>query len=71
MWNDPQIADVNPQLAGQLPAQPIRVFYRSLSSGTTDVVTSFFQLACPLTWTLGAGLLPVEPWPSTQYFAVS
>ena len=43
-WNDPAIAGINKD--AKLPAQPIRVFFRSDESGTTENFTQY--LACLL-----------------------
>ncbi|KAG2448459.1 hypothetical protein HYH02_006351 [Chlamydomonas schloesseri] len=47
-----------------LPDQPITVFYRQLSSGTTAVITEYLNRACAGTWRLGSGGL-LSNWPPT------
>ncbi len=58
-WNDPAIATLNPTL--KLRPMPITPVYRSDSSGTTAVFTSYMQKAAP-NWTLGAG--KALSWPT-------
>jgi len=48
-WNDPAIAGVNG--GAQLPATPIKVFYRSDESGTTENFAKYLQAAAPSAWT--------------------
>jgi phosphate transport system substrate-binding protein len=47
-WNDPAIAAINPGTT--LPAEPIRVFFRSDESGTTDNFTKYLHAAAPMDW---------------------
>jgi phosphate transport system substrate-binding protein len=51
-WNDPAIAKVNPGVT--LPSEPIKVFFRSDESGTTDNFTKWLHAAAPASW-------PAEP----------
>ena len=51
-WNDPAIAAINPGVT--LPAQAIKVFFRSDESGTTDNFTKYLKAAAPSDW-------PAEP----------
>jgi phosphate transport system substrate-binding protein len=47
-WNDPAIAAINPGVT--LPAQAIKVFFRSDESGTTDNFTKYLKAAAPSDW---------------------
>ena len=47
-WNDPAIAAINPGVI--LPAQAIKVFFRSDESGTTDNFTKYLKAAAPSDW---------------------
>ncbi len=51
-WNDPAIAKINPGVT--LPSEPIKVFFRSDESGTTDNFTKWLHAAAPSAW-------PAEP----------
>jgi phosphate transport system substrate-binding protein len=51
-WNDPAIAKINPGVT--LPSEPIKVFFRSDESGTTDNFTKWLHAAAPASW-------PAEP----------
>jgi phosphate transport system substrate-binding protein len=51
-WNDPAIAKINPGVT--LPSEPIKVFFRSDESGTTDNFTKWLHAAAPQAW-------PAEP----------
>jgi phosphate transport system substrate-binding protein len=51
-WNDPAIMAINPGVT--LPAQAIKVFFRSDESGTTDNFTKYLNAAAPADW-------PAEP----------
>ena len=59
-WNDPAIADQNPDVA--LPAETINAVHRSDKSGTTGNFTDYLAEAAPSDWTVGS----VEEWP-TEY----
>ena len=48
-WNDPKIAAVNPGVT--LPSTPVKVFFRSDESGTTENFTKYLQAAAPDGWT--------------------
>jgi len=52
-WNDPAIAAVNPGVA--LPAEPIRVIFRSDESGTSDNFQKYLDTAAGGAWGRGAG----------------
>ncbi|MBW3083874.1 Phosphate-binding protein PstS2 [Austwickia sp. TVS 96-490-7B] len=47
-WNDPQIATLNPGV--DLPSTPVKVFFRSDDSGTTDNLTKYLHAAAPTDW---------------------
>jgi phosphate transport system substrate-binding protein len=47
-WNDPAIAALNPGVT--LPAQAIKVFFRSDESGTTDNFTKYLKGSAPSDW---------------------
>ncbi|MCH8611967.1 phosphate ABC transporter substrate-binding protein PstS [Arsenicicoccus dermatophilus] len=52
-WNDPAIAKLN---AGKtLPAEDIKVFFRSDESGTTENFTKYLKAAAPARWTAEPG----------------
>ena len=55
-WNDPAIAAINPGVT--LPAQAIKVFFRSDESGTTDNFTKYLSAAAPSDWTAA----PAKKW---------
>ena len=50
-WDDPAIIALN----GSMPAEDIRVIYRSDSSGTTDNFQQYLQASSGGAWTNGAG----------------
>jgi phosphate transport system substrate-binding protein len=52
-WNDPAIAALNPGVS--LPAEPIRVVFRSDESGTTDNFQRYLDSASNGAWGKGAG----------------
>jgi phosphate transport system substrate-binding protein len=52
-WNDRAIAALNPGTA--LPAEPIKVFFRSDESGTTENFTKYLAAAAPRAWTAEPG----------------
>ncbi|WP_426565197.1 phosphate ABC transporter substrate-binding protein PstS [Angustibacter sp. McL0619] len=52
-WNDPAIAKVNPD--ANLPSSPIKVFFRSDESGTTENFTKWLHAAAPAAWTSDPG----------------
>jgi phosphate transport system substrate-binding protein len=47
-WNDPAIAAINPGVT--LPAKPVKVFFRSDESGTTENFTKWMHGAAPAAW---------------------
>jgi phosphate transport system substrate-binding protein len=53
-WNDPEIANLNPDLKAVLPAAPITTIHRSDGSGTTEVFTNALTAFSP-DWKAGAG----------------
>jgi len=52
-WNDPAIAALNPGVT--LPAEPIKVFFRSDDSGTTDNFTKYLKGSAPSDWPQDTG----------------
>jgi len=52
-WNDPAIAKLNPGVT--LPAEPIRVVFRSDESGTSDNFQRYLDTASNGAWGKGAG----------------
>lgn len=48
-WNDPAIAAINPGVT--LPAKPIKVFFRSDESGTTENFQKYLNAAAASVWT--------------------
>jgi phosphate transport system substrate-binding protein len=59
-WNDPRIAELNPDL--QLPSENIVVVHRSDGSGTTFVWTSYLSLISP-EWSQTVGTGKSVQWP--------
>ena len=55
-WNDPAIAALNS--GATLPATPIKVFFRSDESGTTENFTNYLKAAAPAAWTAA----PAKKW---------
>lgn len=55
-WNDPAIAKLNPGVT--LPSEPIKVFFRSDESGTTENFTKYLKAAAPTKWTAD----PAKKW---------
>lgn len=53
MWNDPAIAAINPGVT--LPAQAIKVFFRSDESGTTENFTKYLHAAAASDWAADPG----------------
>ena len=47
-WNDPAIAAINPGVT--LPAEPIKVYFRSDESGTTDNFTKYLKGSAASDW---------------------
>jgi phosphate transport system substrate-binding protein len=60
-WNDPQIAEVNPDV--NLPDQPITVVHRSDGSGTTGVFTKHLSAISP-EWESQVGAGKTVEWPT-------
>jgi phosphate transport system substrate-binding protein len=56
-WNDPAIAAINSGV--QLPATPVKVFYRSDESGTTENFLKYLAGSAPTEW----GQEPAKVWP--------
>jgi phosphate transport system substrate-binding protein len=52
-WNDPAIAKANPGV--KLPSMPVKVFFRSDESGTTENFTKYLAAAAPKDWTAAPG----------------
>jgi phosphate transport system substrate-binding protein len=52
-WNDPSIAKINSGVT--LPSEPIKVFFRSDESGTTENFTKYLHAAAPTAWTAAPG----------------
>jgi phosphate transport system substrate-binding protein len=55
-WNDPSIAKINS--GATLPSEPIKVFFRSDESGTTENFTKYLKGAAPKVWTAD----PAKKW---------
>jgi phosphate transport system substrate-binding protein len=53
VWNDPAIAALNKGVT--LPATPIKVFFRSDESGTTENFTKYLKAAAPDAWSYETG----------------
>jgi phosphate transport system substrate-binding protein len=60
-WNDPAIADLNPDV--ELPDTSITIAVRSDGSGTTSNFTKYLVDAAPDDWTLGTD--DVVEWPAS------
>lgn len=58
-WNDPAIAAINPGTT--LPASPIKVFFRSDESGTTENFQKYLNAAAASVWTAK----PAKKWAGT------
>nr|WP_238338315.1 phosphate ABC transporter substrate-binding protein PstS [Pedococcus badiiscoriae] len=52
-WNDPAIAKINSGVT--LPGEPIKPFFRSDESGTTENFTKYLKAAAPTAWTTEPG----------------
>jgi phosphate transport system substrate-binding protein len=52
-WNDPAIAALNSGVT--LPATPIKVYFRSDESGTTENFTKYLKAAAPAAWSADPG----------------
>jgi phosphate transport system substrate-binding protein len=52
-WNDPSIAKANSGVT--LPSEPIKVFFRSDESGTTENFTKYLNAAAPSAWAAEPG----------------
>lgn len=59
-WNDPMIADANPDL--EIPDQDIVIVHRSDGSGTTFAFTGYLTKVCP-EWDERVGAGKSVPWP--------
>lgn len=55
-WNDAAIAKLNAGVT--LPSEPIKVFFRSDESGTTENFTKYLKAAAPTAWTAD----PAKKW---------
>ena len=62
-WNDPAIAALNPDVASNLPATPIKVIHRSDGSGTTNAFTTYLA-AVSDEWKNGPGVGKEVNWPT-------
>lgn len=58
-WNDPALAEINPGVT--LPTAPIKVFFRSDESGTTENFTKYLKAAAAEQWTAD----PSKKWTGT------
>lgn len=58
-WDDPAIAAVN--TGAKLPSTPIKVFFRSDESGTTENFTKYLSAAAGMVWTDE----PSKTWPGS------
>jgi phosphate transport system substrate-binding protein len=62
-WNDPAITALNPDIASNLPATPIKVIHRSDGSGTTNAFTTYLA-AVSDEWKNGPGVGKEVNWPT-------
>lgn len=60
MWNDPAIANLNPEM--NLPSQKILIAHRADGSGTTYAFTDYLSKVYPQ-WKTSVGQGKVVPWP--------
>jgi phosphate transport system substrate-binding protein len=58
-WNDPAIAALNSGVT--LPSEPIKVYFRSDESGTTENFTKYLKAAAPDAWSYDTG----KSWPAS------
>ena len=63
VWNDPAIAALNPDVAANIPATPIKVIHRSDGSGTTNAFTTYLA-AVSDDWNNGPGVGKEVNWPT-------
>lgn len=62
-WNDAKIAALNPDIAANLPATPIKVIHRSDGSGTTNAFTTYLATVSQ-TWKDSVGAGKEVAWPT-------
>ncbi len=62
-WNDPAITALNPDVAANIPATPIKVIHRSDGSGTTNAFTTYLA-AVSDEWKNGPGVGKEVNWPT-------
>ena len=67
-WNDPQIVKDNTikKVKPKLPNLQIMVFYRADSSGTTQIVTEYFNTVAPSIWTKTPNKAFTQAFPKSQ-----
>ena len=63
VWNDPAITALNPDVAANIPATPIKVIHRSDGSGTTNAFTTYLA-AVSDDWKNGPGVGKEVNWPT-------
>jgi phosphate transport system substrate-binding protein len=63
VWNDPAITALNPDVAANIPATPIKVIHRSDGSGTTNTFTSYLAASSD-EWKNGPGVGKEVAWPT-------
>ena len=63
VWNDPAITALNPDIAANIPATPIKVIHRSDGSGTTNAFTTYLA-AVSDDWKSGPGVGKEVNWPT-------
>jgi len=63
VWNDPAITALNPDIAANIPATPIKVIHRSDGSGTTNAFTTYLA-AVSADWKSGPGVGKEVNWPT-------
>ncbi len=61
-WDDPEIKELNPELADKLPHKEIIVIHRSDASGTTQIFTTFLAKRST-EWRKNVGIGKVVEWP--------
>lgn len=62
-WNDAAITGLNPDIAANIPATPIKVIHRADSSGTTNTFTSYLAASSD-DWKNGPGIGKEVNWPT-------
>lgn len=62
-WNDPALVAINPDIAANLPATPIKVIHRQDGSGTTNAFTTYLATVSK-EWSDSVGAGKEVNWPT-------